>query len=276
MTCKSLMAHLELSGDNEGVLNIAAELAGRFGARVIGIAACQPLPILYGEGLSTGEILTQDRQEIARELAAVEKQFRDRLDGLVQDLQWRSTVTYAPLADFLAEEARAADLVITGKDLGAHLFDDTRRVHMGDLIMRAGRPILLVPRGVRALPIRRAVIGWKETRESRRAVADALPLLREAGQVTVLAIVPEAQLGVTRDQVADLVDWLALHGVRAMPQVEGAKGSETLAIANAVREHKCDLLVAGGYGHTRLGEWVFGGVTQDLLLDPDSCVLISH
>jgi nucleotide-binding universal stress UspA family protein len=276
MSYKSLMVHLELNGDNEGVLAVAGELASRFGARVIGMATCQPVKVLYGEDFSIDEVVAQDRAEIAKELASTEKQFRAALKGRAHDVQWRSAITYGPLADVIAEEARAADLIVTGIELKGQLFDDTRRVAIGDLMMRAGRPLLLVPKGVRSLPMRHVFVGWKESRESRRAVADAVPLLREAQRATVLEAVSAAELSQARDRVEDVAGWLAAHGVEAKPEALGITGGELGFLRDTLLDRKCDLFVAGGYGHARISEWVFGGVTYDLLLHPDCCVLLSH
>lgn len=276
MTYKSLMVHLDLNGDNTGVLAVAAELASRFNARVIGVAACQPLQVFYPESLNAPDIIVADSEEVGRELAEAEKQFRATLEGRVRGLQWRSTVTYAPLADFLAEEARAADLIVTGKDIGPDIFDETRRVNVGDLAMRAGRPVLLVPKGIRSLPMRNVFVGWKDSRESRRAVADALPLLREAKHVMVLEIASESRLRAAQEDVEDVVSWLDAHGIAAVPQSLACIGREAGHLRAELLDRHCDLLVAGAYGHARAREWVFGGVTRDVLLDPDCCVLLSH
>jgi nucleotide-binding universal stress UspA family protein len=276
MTYKSIMVHLELDGDNKDVLGVTAELATRFNARVIGIAACQPAHILANEGVFAGEVVSRDRAEIVRELAAAEAQFRSVLEGRVRGLQWRSVTTFGLLADVLAEEGRAADLIITGRDLGFHLFDQSRRVHIGELVMRAGRPVLLVPKGVRSLPLRNVVVGWKESREARRAAADALPLLREARRVTVLEIAPEGQQPFAQGHVEDVACWLDAHEVKAVPQALVRVGNDTGHLCRELTDRRCDLFVAGAYGHSRLSEWTFGGVTQDMLLDPDLCVLLSH
>ncbi len=274
MSWKRLMVHLELEGDNQGVLRIAGELAARLGAKVIGIAACRPIQPVYEEGFAAGDILAEDRAEIAAELAAAESQFRAALGG--HALEWRSCITYAPLADYIAEQARAADLIITGKDLGPKLFDESRRVHIGDLAMRAGRPMLLVAQGVTTLPLNRVFVGWKETREARRAAADALPLLQLAGQVGVLEIADVDELAPVQARLADVAGWLAGHGVSAEPLALAAGDLEAGRLRTALLDRGCDLFVAGAYGHGRIGEWIFGGVTRDVLLNPDFCVLISH
>ena len=134
MSYKNLMVHLELNGDNADLLEITAGLAERLGAGVIGIAACQPVQVLYDEGYGTGEAIAEDRAEIGREIAAAEAQFRSALEGRASSLEWRSEISYRPLADYIAEQARAADLVITGKDIGVSLLDNSRRVAMSNTI----------------------------------------------------------------------------------------------------------------------------------------------
>jgi nucleotide-binding universal stress UspA family protein len=273
---KTLMVHLELNGDNEGVLKIAGDLAERFGARVIGIAACQPARALVGEGFDAGEAITEDWNEIEKELAAAGDQFHKALQGRAKSVEWRSSITYGSLADYIADESRAADLIITGKDLGASLLDETRRVKLGELAMSAGRPILIVPQGITEFTMRHVMIGWKDAREARLAVVNALPLLQVAGRVTVLEVTSQNDYALAQTHVKDVALWFQQHQVEAVPEVIVANGTEAGNLHAALRDRKCDLLVAGAYGHNRLKEWIFGGVTMDVLLDPDFCVLLSH
>ena len=228
------------------------------------------------EGFSDGEAMVMDRTEIEKELDVAAAQFHTALQPRARHIEWRSAITYGSLAEYIADQARAADLIITGKDLGANLLDESRRVNVGDLVMRAGRPVLIVPQGVTALNMRHAVIGWKEAREARRAVADALPLLQLAGQATVLAVTTQDACDRTRGQVQDVAKWLEEHDVRATADVAVTGGVEVGHLHASLMDRRCDLLVAGAYGHSRLSEWVFGGVTMDMLLDPDFCVLASH
>lgn len=276
MTYKTLLVHLDLNGDNEGLLKIAGDLAERFGAKVIGIAAAQPILPLYDEGIITADVATQHRNEVDKEIAACRAQFRQALEGRVKQIEWRSNVTFQFLADYIAEEARCADLIITGKDVGASLMDNSRRVNIGNLAIKAGRPVLIVPQGITSLPLRHVFVAWKDTREARRAVADALPLLKEAGHAGILAVTSEADREEAKARVRDVERWLEGHGISATPRAIGTKSGEVGYLHAELLSQKCDLLIAGAYGHNRLGEWMFGGVTQDMLLDPDFCVLLSH
>lgn len=276
MTYASLMVHLDLGASNVGLLKVAADLAGRFKARVIGIAACQPMPIAFGDGYMSAEVIEQDRAESEKETNKVEADFRAALHGRVAEPEWRSTISYMALADYVAGQARAADLLITGPDRKGPSFDSSRQVNIGDLVMRIGRPVLIVPPGVAALDLASVVIGWKESRETRRAVRDALPLLQQAGRVTVIEIAADEDLVDARGRLQDVVAWLKSHGVEAKAVAAPSAGNDANHLDAIAREHGAGLLVAGAYGHNRLREWVLGGVTRDLLMRPGRCSLVSH
>jgi nucleotide-binding universal stress UspA family protein len=273
----TLMVHLELGHKNTALLNIAGDLAERLHAAVIGIAVCQPMRILYNDGYVPGEIIEQDRKEIDDEMKAAEAEFRTALSRRIGVTEWRSAVTYTSLSDHLAKEARCADLVITGVDKNVSMFDTSRHVDIGDLVMQAGRPCLIIPAATERLALEHVVVGWKETAETRRAIRDALPLLQAAaGQVTVVEIAPEADLPAARDRVRDVTLWLKRHGVEASPVAVPSTGDDTARLNAAMREQGADLLIAGAYGHSRVREWALGGVTRDLLLRAERCALVSH
>lgn len=276
MGIKTIMAHLELGKSNQVLLDIVGGLAERTGAEVIGVAVCQPIQIFYDETYVSGEIFAEDRAEIRRQLEAAEKQFRDVLQRRARMLGWRTEVNYAPLCDFIAEQARAADLVVTGTDVGGSVFDSTRRVNIADLVMQAGRPVLIVPGNQKALNLDHVLLAWKGSRESRLAAAEALPLLKLAAKVTVARIVPSARLEEEKASLEDVVAWLGRHGIKAEAKLAAATDSDAAGVAELARQAGADLIVAGAYGHSRAREWALGGVTQDFLLDPDRCVLVAH
>ena len=276
MEFQTLMAHLELGQPNDRLLAIATNLAQRLKAHVIGIAACQPIRIDWGDAYVNAEVLAEDRQEIEKQVKAAENAFRAVMAENTISAEWRSTVTFDSLADYVANQARAADLIITGPDLGASLFDHTRRVGIADLAMEAGRPVLIVPKSQAQLALNHVLIGWKDTRECRRAVADALPLLRLAYRTTVMEIAPDEDLSRAKHNVGDVVDWLGRHGVKATAATVPAIGQDSERFQEKAWEIQADLVVAGAYGHSRMREWVLGGVTGDFLLNSDRCVFLSH
>ena len=281
MSQSTLLVHLELGQQKPAFLKLAGELASHLEARVIGIAACQPMQIIYGDGsYYTGDIIEQDRVEIEREVRQAETDFRAAFRLQSNAIEWRSIVTLEPLADALAREARSADLVITGPGPGPSV-DGTRRVSIGAFILQAGRPVLLVPEtftpdGSAIAAIDRVIVGWKDTRETRRAIMDALPMLKRAVHVTVAEVAAKDDMPGARARVADVGRWLACHGIAAETLAALSTGDDAAQLTQIADERDAGLLVAGAYGHSRLREWAFGGVTHDLLLRGNRCALMSH
>jgi nucleotide-binding universal stress UspA family protein len=276
MTYATLMVHLELGRPNAALLRITGDLAERLRVSVLGVAVCQPMRIIYNDGYVPGDIIEQDRKQIDDEIKAAEAEFRSVLAGRAASVEWRSAVIYTSLSEYLATQARCADLVVTGVDRNASMFDTSRHVDIGDLVMEAGRPCLIVPAATETLPLQHAVIGWKDTSESRRAIGDALPLLQAARRVTVVEITAEKDLSNARGRLQDVAVWLKRHGVEATPTALPSTGDDAGQLDAIMREQGADLIVAGAYGHSRVREWALGGVTRDLLLRAGRCALVSH
>ncbi|MEO8724147.1 MAG: universal stress protein [Sphingobium sp.] len=274
MTYKTLMAHLGLGQSNSELLRVVAELGTQLGAKVVGIAACQPMQFAYSDGYVGGEAIAACQDELEGELRTAETEFQDALKVTGTLLEWRSSYTTDALPYYLASEARCADLIITSVAT-ADPFDSSRHASVGDLVMRAGRPVLVVPRTSARFPFDKIVVAWRDTREARRATLDALPLLAAAKQVTVLEIADMPDVPAATGRVEDVAGWLALHGISAAPIVVPAHGDDVAQLDSMLNEQQADLVVAGAYGHNRLREWAFGGVTHDLLKG-GRCALLSH
>jgi nucleotide-binding universal stress UspA family protein len=270
----SLMVNLELGRSNGDLLHIAANLAGRFQAAVIGIATCQPMQVDFGDSYVSGDLFEADREQIRVDIDAAEAEFRSAFAASAANIEWRSSTTFESLAEYLAREARSADLIITG--LSTDEAAATRRVDIGDLVTQAGRPVLIVPAQAKQLALEKVVVAWNDTRETRRSVFDALPVLKMAGAVVVVEIVAEDELADANARLDDVVGWLSHHGIAARALAYASSGDDTARLRQIVAEHSADVLVAGAYGHSRVREWVFGGVTRDLLLRGSCCALVSH
>ncbi len=276
MTCKTLMTHLQLGRPNGAVVAVSADLAALFNAAVLGVAACEPMRSSYGETFITAEFIEQYYQELDRELKAAEMQCREALRGRVSDVEWRATSSAGLLCDYLSSQARSADLIVTGIDRDGSFFDGSRHVDIGDLVMQAGRPVLIAPPRIEHLRLDHVMIGWKDTREARRAILDALPFLAAAKRVSIVEIAPEAVLPAAHARIADVVAWLGRHGISALSRAMGSNGDDARQMRRIAHDEDADLIVAGAYGHSRLREWVLGGVTRDFLLQADRCVFVSH
>jgi nucleotide-binding universal stress UspA family protein len=167
-------------------------------------------------------------------------------------------------------------LLITAADRDFAWFEAGCRVDAGDLVMRAGRPVLLVPPTAATLSLDRILVGWKDTREARRAIADALPLLAAAGQVTVVEIAAEGELPAARTRLGEVAAWLERHGVGVRVIAAPGIGEDAPRLRALATQHRADVIVGGAYGHSRMREWVLGGVTREVLLRGDRCAFVCH
>lgn len=274
MTYPTIMVHLGMGPTHAGLLRVAADLAARFHAGVIGIAACQPMEVM-ADAYGLGDVIQQDMDDIRQSIETLEAEFHAALDSRVERLEWRSAVTTTSLADFIAHEARSADLVVTGLGPGPAP-EGNRRVDLASLIMQAGRPVLIVPKEAHDARMERVMVGWNDTREVRRAISDAMPILQQAKHVTVAAIVPAADMASGRTQVSGVTGWLKQHGIVAHALVAPSNGTDAVLLEQLAEDDGADLIVAGAYGHSRVREWALGGVTRDLLLHGRRCALLSH
>jgi nucleotide-binding universal stress UspA family protein len=112
------------------------------------------------------------------------------------------------------------------------------------------------------------VVAWKDTREARRAVHDAIPFLEEAEQVMIVTVCDSGTETQAQQQIGDIESCLRRHKVVVKIQAYlHTKRTVAGALLRFAQDEKADLIVAGGYGHSRLGEWMLGGVTRDLLSD---------
>lgn len=277
MTFATVMASLALDQSNKACLQVAGELAQRFGAAAIGVAAAAFAPPLYfASGEQAQQWIGQGEAAIRQKLAALEAEFRAAVAGRAAAVDWRAALDF-PVRHALAQ-ARAADIIVSSA-AGAAFSDAFTQASPRDLVVQAGRPLLVVPDTARWLDLRYALVAWKDAAEARRAVADALPLLREAKEVVVTEILEDDDgRAAAEARVADVAAWLARHGVTASVRVAGiGDASSVAAVLDAVADDVgAQLIVAGAYGHSRFRELVLGGVTQHLLTQTDRCVLLSR
>jgi len=137
------------------------------------------------------------------------------------------------------------------------------------VLMQSGRPILLAPRKPVTVIGRKVAIAWKPSAESARAVSAATSILSRAEEVTVLSVSENGAGDDTgRASAEHLARQLKWHGVTARVGVEASpSGPASEALKDMAYNCDADLLVMGGYGHSRVREFVFGGVTRDILAD---------
>jgi|KBSSwiStaDraftv2_1062776.scaffolds.fasta_scaffold224397_3 nucleotide-binding universal stress UspA family protein len=274
MSYATLMVNLDVGRPNKACLHIAGELAARFEARLIGVAGADLQPQLYfAEGAAAAELIEKERGWLTSQIANCEKEFRNELKTLGDRIEWRGALEWP--TGFVARNARAADLVIAGSAAGRT--DTARQVDRGGLVMQAGRPVLIVPSETEWLRLKTVVVAWKDTREARRAVNDALPLLHLAREVVVIELLEgDANPADAKTRGADVARWLTRHKINASSISTKALIGLAGQLCIAAQDEGADIIVAGAYGHTRFQEWLFGGVTRELLSQHKHCVLLSH
>ena len=273
MIYNTILVHLDIDAPATPRLTFAWDLARRFEADLIAFSAAEPRLLVPGNVDGTATIDAVERQvaDIEERLAARESEFNELLQNSKR-ASWRGVV--GDPTRFFALHSRAADLLVAGvNDSGASRL---RSIDPGELILSAGRPVLFAGRDHRPMTAENVLIAWKDSREARRAVSDAMPLLTHARQVLVATIEEDDRAG-ARDSAADVVRFLIKHGVKARSDVIDVGHSDTTeALLQIAVEIGADLTVSGGYGHSRLREWVFGGVTRTLLKDGSMNRLISN
>ena len=262
----SIMAHVDLSPYSLQRANFAARLADRFQARLIGVASRQ----IVGSAADAGYVAEADSRRVEQDLEATRRIFFDAA-GSRNDVEWRAALS-AP-DRYLPEQARCADIVVVGRQATYDQRDPALGVSPGDVVMECGRPLLVVPPEIDHLSIDTVVVAWKDTREARRAVNDALPLLVQAKEVVVVT----ATSSFTNESVEDVAAWLVRHGTNSRPLVS-ASGLASVAeeILDIATDLGAGLIVSGAYGHSRTREWFFGGATRDLLETASVPLLLSH
>jgi len=276
MTYATVMVCLGPDKSNDARLKVAGELAERFEAAIVGIAAAQFVPPMYfTDGDFAQGLIDQGEASIRKRLAELEDQFRGAVRHRSKHVEWRAVMDFP--ARFILQEARCADIIVSGGQ-GPAFSDAFALASPKDLVMQAGRPLLVAPDGASWLDLRSILVAWKDTAEARRAAADSLPLLRKAKEVTVAEILEEGgDRPAATARVRDVAAWLSRHGVSAAERVSENGGGDTVAqlddIAGAAG---AGLIVAGAYGHSRFRELVLGGMTEHLLAQTKRCVLLSH
>ena len=276
MSYAALMVHVGIDAEPGGELDervgVAADLAERFHAHLIGITGWAPMSLFLAEdGSNDAAQLDSRRQDMKTLLDEKGKQFRAAVQKVDDRAEWRSALELP--TEFVAREARAADLIIIGNERENR--SQFRSLDAGSFLLKAGRPVLVVPKGVASLSPKHVAIAWKDTREARRAVADALPFLQAAENVMIVEVI-ESGRDQTPNGIKD-VAYLARHGIEIVAERQWpAEVTAANSLLRLIEVENINLIVAGAYGHSRLGEWAYGGVTRDLLLECPVCCLFAH
>ena len=283
MALKDILVQVDDGRGHPSRLALAAEIAARCGAHLTGLFVVDTISFSALAAPGGPDFAAADAfRAIQEQHRAARLQVGERLAALFADAarragvnsEWR--IAEDDPASALALQARYADLAVLGQADPDNPPPGADAVET--VLLNSGRPVLAVPFIGAESVGRGALVAWNATREAARAINDALPLLAHADAVTVLSINPVRGVAGDGDvPAADIALHLARHGVKAEAAYTVAEdiGVGDVILSRAA-ELAADLIVMGGYGHSRAREFVLGGATRTLLRHMTVPVLLSH
>ena len=276
MTYKTILVHIDSGKRCSMRVGVALRLAQQFDAHLIALHAIAPFePPGYVLAEMGPAIIEAQKHATATEMVQSENAFNKQAAAAgFARTEWRTAID--DQVEAVTLHARYADLVVIGQ-ADASEGSTTPADFPERLVLASGRPVLIIPSaGTVSTLGKRILVAWNHSREATRAVTDSIPLLQRAEKVHVMAVNPN-----TEDHGAvpgaDIGLYLTRHGVQVEVKMDlGAEidvGNELLSRA---ADLDADLIVMGGYGHSRLKEWVLGGATRTILESMTAPVLMSH
>lgn len=280
MSYKTILAYLPNDKSVDRVLDVALPIAQDNDAHLIGLHVRPRVAMLHGVVAAEipQSILTHQEEMLARSAEQLGDRFETRCARAHVKSEWRcNKVQHHDVASDVIGQSLCADLIVIAQE------NDESYELPADLpsriVMETARPALIVPyAGTFSTVGTHVVVAWNGSREAARAAFDAVPFMKAAQSVRVLAIDPKSRDGYDNIALGDEIALcLARHDIKAEVTVtqsgDIAVGDELL---NRLADEACDLLVMGCYGHSRLRETLFGGVTKNLLQRMTAPVLMSH
>jgi nucleotide-binding universal stress UspA family protein len=272
---KDIVVNLMVAGSRDAAASYAISIAQTFDAHLAGVAfAYEPvLPAIVGGGIPES-VIEEQREENDKAAKAAVAQF----EVAAKNIKHESRVVPASLAgaaDTFGEIARVFDLSIVGQS-------ERDRVGPEELIVEgalfgSGRPVMVVPAEYNGgMRLERVLVCWNGGRNAARASGNAIPFLRRANAVEVVTVGTElAAAAVT--SAGDLCRHLERHGINAaVKRIEPGSLKVSAAILDYAAKSGAGMLVMGGYGHSRLREFILGGTTRGVLKAMTVPTLMSH
>jgi len=276
MSFRSILVHVDVTDRGKRNLAAAVSLADSYDTHVTGLYVKPPTSLpSYASMHVPPEVFEMIEKDQEKLVDSAEKTFTEAMAAAGRED--RSDWYYAagPVAEKIAQVGRCSDLIVIGQedekvDIAAY------GEVPDDVVIAAGRPVLIVPyTGITSTLGDRILVAWDHSRESARAVADALPFLKRASAVTVVSVDPDHDEGDVPG--ADLARYLSEHNIKAMVNRFTDKNlAVDDVLLNQAADGGADMLVMGAYGHSRLREMVLGGVTRHIMDHMTVPVLMSH
>ena len=272
---RDLLVHVDGSEAGRRRLRFAIDLALRTGARLNGlhVMPTPEVPPLYKPS-QVDEATANMSLKLASNARAARKVFNEEAAQRLTDARWFESD--GEVVHGICDGARYVDLVILGQYewQGPHVNHPLPIAH--SVVLRCGRPVVVVPAAVGPISFARVAIAWDGSREAVRAVHDALPLLALSQSVEIVTVIPPSAIK-SDDDAKHLSAHLANHGIKIEGGVIQIRAEEEpIALRKLMEKAQYDLLVMGGYSRPMWLEFIFGGTTQSMLLSSKIPVLVSH
>lgn len=280
MSYRSILVHLDETPRCAVRTEIAASLALAHHAHLRGLAPTGLVNLPAGVSqLASGSpnYLELAQASLNERAGALVREFEQRVRAIgVESFDGR--IDEDDTVPSLVQHAGVHDLVVLGQTDRSAPSATLEIAAAEQVLMHGGTATLVVPAVGRYERIgQNVMVAWNATRESARALHDAMPLLQRARLVHLICLERESDLRhVTRLQVNDARDWLVRHGVELHIHQESVRGDVGEALLLRAEDLGADLVVMGGYGHSRMAEFLLGGVTRRLLAQMTMPILLSH
>ncbi len=272
---KDIVVNLMVGGTRDSAASYAISLAETFDAHLSGIAfAYEPvLPAIVGGGIPES-VIEEQREENEKAAKAAVAQFEAAAKKITHDSRM-VPASLAGGADTFGEIARRFDISVVGQS-------ERDRVGPEELIVEgalfgSGRPVIVVPfEHTGGAKLDRVVVCWNGGRTAARATADAMPFLHRAKAVDVICVGLDTA-PVVEASGASIGTHLARHGLNVqVKRIDQGNLRVSAAILAYAANSGADMLVMGGYGHSRLREFILGGTTRGVLKAMTVPTLMSH
>lgn len=280
MAYRTILVYFTSSSRSRALVESAIAVARRFDAHLIGLYVMPAVEVyVAAEVPVTADIIDLQRQHYSEEAKIIEAEFSNAASGETLSTEWRHVDgTGSTVPATVMDHARCVDLVILSQDEGLEEYGARHKV-AEEIMFASGRPVLFVPSaGSHQVIGNHVTVAWNDSREAARACFDALPFLQSAKDVGILCVNAEDTTMVGAQLPgSELAAALARHEVRCeISQTTADEISVGDEILSRISDRGSDLLVIGGFGHSRVRELIFGGVTRQILAQMTVPVLMTH
>jgi nucleotide-binding universal stress UspA family protein len=270
---KSILLHVQDDDALDNRLQTALSLA-RGTAGHVRCLHITPVEAYVAMDMFGGVFVMQD---VLKNIEEHESKLRQRLEAKLrkEDVSWDYLQTTGSVENVIVAQAALTDVIVVGRDVPSdHQMASPVRL-IGDLLHRSRTPLLIPPKSGKAFdPNGTMIVAWNGSYEAANSVRAALSLLKLASKVEVVRVDEKAE---TMFPATELLEYLSRHGVHAELRLEEtADEFVPAALLSCAKQIGATAIIMGGYSHSRIGEFIFGGVTRTLLAEAPVTLFVAR